>query len=87
MWGFGTKSGLRTRVERLEDELAALRRHLDDVEDTLTHRVGKLMARAKRQPGEGAETAPEETLAPPDLPTRAYPYPSLAAIRRKMRGF
>jgi len=87
VFGLGRKDRLATRLERVEDELSAIKRHLDDVEDTLTHRVGKLMARAKR--GAQEESPPEAPLGGPEYPApdQSHPYPSLAALRRKMRGF
>jgi len=87
MFGLGRKDRLDSRLGHLEDEVSALRRHLADVEDTLTHRVGKLMARAKRDQGEGLQLEPLGSSEPNDQAPPPHPYPSLADLRRKMRGF
>jgi hypothetical protein len=43
---------LANELETVREEVRALRRQLEDVEDTLTRRVQKLMQRAKREPEE-----------------------------------
>jgi hypothetical protein len=55
---------LENELETVREEVRSLRRHLEDVEDTLTRRVQKLMQRAKRDPdGNGDGERPPETEA------------------------
>jgi len=82
---FQPKPSLQNRLGQLEDELARVRRHLADLEDTLSHRIAKLMKRTVREdespPADGGE--PLGVSAPP----QPIGYPSLAHLKRRMRGF
>jgi hypothetical protein len=83
---FGRKPEPNQRLEQLENELRALKRHLSDVEDVLSHRVNKLMARAKRAPVEEPASDGSEPVGVAAPPPPAG-FPPLAAIKRRMRGF
>jgi hypothetical protein len=55
---------LANELETVREEVRALKRQLEDVEDTLTRRVQKLMQRAKREPdGDGGNDGRVETEA------------------------